>query len=323
MGDHEENRRRQVTYRPCPRDRAGRRTCSGPATPSRQLPPRPDAAALRSYAFRGRSRAQSRTGCLTAYRLRGWRCALNSRTARGPRSTTGSLCDLSGAEPGVSIDPELMPTARVSALKGTGLTELEEATVECVMRGQTACEDAFMARRRHLDAPERGLTAPDRARGSSVCGSCRRARRRGASRSAGRARRPHLRRRHPPPPRPQRLQAQTQRRIDAKEESFIDPSRSLNGIIEPPRRFAPTGDRLHRNTHADDSGWDVVPEPALEAFPIGDDLADVERLNTVLEAQIGRCIEQYLWIHRRFKSRPPGAPQVYHAALLGNRTRRG
>ena len=74
---------------------------------------------------------------------------------------------------------------------------------------------------------------------------------------------------------------------------------------------------------ADDSGWDVVLEPALEGFPIGDDLADVERLNTVLEAQIERCVEQYLWIHRRFKTRPPGVPQVYHTALLGNRTRRG
>ena len=59
-------------------------------------------------------------------------------------------------------------------------------------------------------------------------------------------RRPHVRRCHPRPPRPQRLQAQVERRIDAKEESLIDPSRSLNGIIEPPRRFAPTGDRLDR-----------------------------------------------------------------------------
>ena len=91
--------------------------------------------------------------------------ALVERAGAPARILVRNKIDLSGAEPGVSIDRELMPTARVSALKGTGLAELEEAIVECVMRGQTACEDAFMARRRHLDALERALTALDRARG--------------------------------------------------------------------------------------------------------------------------------------------------------------
>ena len=68
----------------------------------------------------------------------------------------------------------------------------------------------------------------------------------GDHRAGLRVRGPHVRRCHPRPPRPQRLQAQVERRIDAKEESSIDPTRSLNGIIEPPRRFAPTGDRLDR-----------------------------------------------------------------------------
>ena len=71
--------------------------------------------------------------------------------------------DLSGAEPGVATDSEGLPTAYVSALEGNGLGELEEAIVERVMRGTTACEDAFMARRRHVDALERALGALDRA----------------------------------------------------------------------------------------------------------------------------------------------------------------
>ena len=70
----------------------------------------------------------------------------------------------------------------------------------------------------------------------------------------------------------------------------------------------------------DDSGWEVVLGPALEGFPTGDDPADAERLNKVLEARIARSIEQYLWIHRRFKTRPPGAAPVYDAALLRRRT---
>ena len=71
---------------------------------------------------------------------------------------------------------------------------------------------------------------------------------------------------------------------------------------------------------ADDSGWDVVLDPALEGFPAGDDPADAERLNEVLEGQIARSVEQYLWVHRRFKTRPPGAAPVYDAALLRRRT---
>ena len=70
---------------------------------------------------------------------------------------------------------------------------------------------------------------------------------------------------------------------------------------------------------ADESGWEVVLGPALQDFPSGDDLADAQRLTAVLEAQIERSVEQYLWVHRRFKTRPPGEPPVYDAALLRRR----
>ena len=72
----------------------------------------------------------------------------------------------------------------------------------------------------------------------------------------------------------------------------------------------------------DDSGWEVVLGPALEDFPCGDDLADAERLNSVLEAQIERGIDQYLWVHRRFKTRPPGSPPVYDATVVRRRDSR-
>ncbi len=73
----------------------------------------------------------------------------------------------------------------------------------------------------------------------------------------------------------------------------------------------------------DDSGWDVVLSPALEDFPSGDDLADAERLSAVLETRIERSVEQYLWVHRRFKTRPPGAPPAYGAGLLRGRAGKG
>jgi len=58
-------------------------------------------------------------------------------------------------------------------------------------------------------------------------------------------------------------------------------------------------------------GYRVEALPALENFPSGDDVADAERLNKVLEQLIRRAPEQYYWVHRRFKGRPEGYPDPY------------
>jgi len=44
--------------------------------------------------------------------------------------------------------------------------------------------------------------------------------------------------------------------------------------------------------------------PVLEGFPSGNDRDDAMRINAELEKQIRRYPEQYLWVHRRFKTRP-------------------
>jgi KDO2-lipid IV(A) lauroyltransferase len=49
----------------------------------------------------------------------------------------------------------------------------------------------------------------------------------------------------------------------------------------------------------------------LTDFPSGSDIADARRMNEFLEEQIVRFPEQYYWVHRRFKHRPPGMPAVY------------
>lgn len=46
-------------------------------------------------------------------------------------------------------------------------------------------------------------------------------------------------------------------------------------------------------------------------YPSGDDDADARRMNAFLEEQIPRIPEQYYWVHKRFKTRPPGMPSVY------------
>jgi KDO2-lipid IV(A) lauroyltransferase len=58
-------------------------------------------------------------------------------------------------------------------------------------------------------------------------------------------------------------------------------------------------------------GYRIALLPALEDFPGGNDLADATRVNAVLEQQVRAMPEQYLWIHRRFKTRPEGEPDLY------------
>ena len=49
----------------------------------------------------------------------------------------------------------------------------------------------------------------------------------------------------------------------------------------------------------------------LEDFPGTDATADTARSMAVVEAAIRRAPEQYLWLHKRFKSRPDGGPSPY------------
>ena len=51
--------------------------------------------------------------------------------------------------------------------------------------------------------------------------------------------------------------------------------------------------------------------PALEDFPGETPEADAARLNRLLEDAIRSAPEQYLWVHRRFKTRPAGTAGVY------------
>ena len=46
-------------------------------------------------------------------------------------------------------------------------------------------------------------------------------------------------------------------------------------------------------------------------FPTDDAYADAVALNRWIEQEIRRNPAQYLWVHRRFKSRPPGEPSLY------------
>jgi len=51
--------------------------------------------------------------------------------------------------------------------------------------------------------------------------------------------------------------------------------------------------------------------PAWQDFPSGDDAADARRMLAFIEERVREMPEQYLWMHKRFKTRPEGEPRFY------------
>lgn len=62
---------------------------------------------------------------------------------------------------------------------------------------------------------------------------------------------------------------------------------------------------------ADRSGYSLHIGQALTDYPVKDEREAASYINKVIEREILRAPEQYLWIHRRFKTRPPGEASLY------------
>jgi KDO2-lipid IV(A) lauroyltransferase len=52
------------------------------------------------------------------------------------------------------------------------------------------------------------------------------------------------------------------------------------------------------------TGYKMIALPGLENFPSGDDKYDITRINQKIEEMVLMAPEQYLWMHKRFKTRP-------------------
>jgi len=61
----------------------------------------------------------------------------------------------------------------------------------------------------------------------------------------------------------------------------------------------------------DGSGYILWIEAPLENFPSGDDLQDATAINASIEKFVLEHPGHYMWIHQRFKTRPPGQPKFY------------
>jgi KDO2-lipid IV(A) lauroyltransferase len=58
-------------------------------------------------------------------------------------------------------------------------------------------------------------------------------------------------------------------------------------------------------------GYAIRLEAPLEDFPSADVTVDTARVNACIERMVREAPEQYLWLHKRFKTRPPGEPALY------------
>ena len=61
----------------------------------------------------------------------------------------------------------------------------------------------------------------------------------------------------------------------------------------------------------DNTGYLLTLCPALTDFPGTDPETDAARINQLIEDVVREMPEQYLWVHRRFKTRPPGESYPY------------
>jgi KDO2-lipid IV(A) lauroyltransferase len=78
-------------------------------------------------------------------------------------------------------------------------------------------------------------------------------------------------------------------------------ARALNMVVQPlVAEMLPGG-----------AGYKVRFLEPWTDFPTADAVADTERMNRWIEEEVRRNPSQYLWVHKRFKTRPEGEPGVY------------
>ena len=67
---------------------------------------------------------------------------------------------------------------------------------------------------------------------------------------------------------------------------------------------------FHRRRE-DGRGYVLRLEPPLAPFPTDDAAGDAAAVNALVERMVREAPDEYLWIHRRFKRRPPGEASPY------------
>ena len=101
----------------------------------------------------------------------------------------------------------------------------------------------------------------------------------------------------------------------ARESVFVPFFGVPAATLEAPSKMARLLDMVVQPVVAEmlpgGAGWRVRFLEPFQDWPSDDATADAARLNAFIEAQVRAMPAQYLWVHQRFKTRPPGEPPVY------------
>ena len=101
----------------------------------------------------------------------------------------------------------------------------------------------------------------------------------------------------------------------ARESVFVPFFGVQAATLEAPSKMARLLDMVVQPVVAEmlpgGAGWRVRFLEPLQDWPTDDATADAARLNAFIEEQVRAMPAQYLWVHQRFKTRPPGEPPVY------------
>ena len=68
---------------------------------------------------------------------------------------------------------------------------------------------------------------------------------------------------------------------------------------------------LYHYRDTETNRYRIVFRPAPESLPTGDDAMDARLINQMIEQGIRQQPDQYMWVHRRFKTRPDGELYLY------------
>jgi KDO2-lipid IV(A) lauroyltransferase len=100
-----------------------------------------------------------------------------------------------------------------------------------------------------------------------------------------------------------------------RESVFVPFFGVPTATLEAPSKMARVLDMIVQPVVAEmlpgGQGWRVRFLEPLADWPTADATADAARLNGFIEQQVRLMPAQYLWVHQRFKTRPPGEPDLY------------
>lgn len=93
----------------------------------------------------------------------------------------------------------------------------------------------------------------------------------------------------------------------------VDQAATTNGTFTIARLAKPAILTTVLIRRTDGKGYQLMIEPEFDDYPLSenDEQAAAAYINRKIEREIMRASEQYLWLHRRFKTRPPGQSKLY------------